>query len=42
MNPRDADHRNLKLAPGGATLTIASGLSCSHASVVLQMCTLSG
>ena len=27
MNPRDADHRDLKLAPGGAKMTIASSSS---------------
>ena len=26
MNPRVADHRDLKLAPDGARMTIASGL----------------
>ena len=26
MNPRDADHRDPKLAPDGARMTIVSGL----------------
>ena len=29
VNPRDADHSDLKLAPNGARVTIASGL-CLH------------
>ena len=37
MNPRDADHRAPKLAPGGARMTIVSGLRYKHVATRLLL-----
>ena len=36
MSPRDADHSDLKLAPDGARVTIASRFSLSYAFSLCQ------